>query len=346
MANLPGLSPNSLSNSGTIFNVQTDSIDHAQSVGGAVYHPHEITYCPQHQHFQMSLRARQLAGLTLGFLEYRSTTHLVSEPAPDSYQINFTAFGSVTMAQSNTTVTASPEYAAIHDWTDKPALQGWQHPARVVGLKIPRQRVHDELTALIGAELTQELRCDPGVKLTSPAGQEWKNLVAHLARSLNAPTPLLDHSMISTPLTQAVVRGFLLLTRHNFSHLLHGEVAPTGPSYLDEALEYMHEHSHLPITVNDVAAAVNVSVRSLQAGFRKYRQRTPAQALRDIRLHRARRDLLTAVPTDTVTDVAARWGFHHPGRFAVHYAQTFDESPSETLARRRTNRRGPESGTA
>lgn len=322
--------------SGSIVNIQTDSVDHAQSVGGAVYHPHEITYQERTPRFRMSLRARQLSGLTVGLLEYKSAVRLHSEPTPDSYQVNFTAFGAVNITQGSTTVTASPEYAAIHDWTDRPNLEGWYHPARVVGMKIPREQMHNELAALTGTQLTEALRFEPGMDLNSPAGQEWKHMVAHLARSLTASTPLIDNPMVDAPLTQAVVRGFLLLSHHNFSRALHGEPKIPGPHYIEAAVAFMHEHCHLPLSVKDIAEAVNVSIRSLQVGFRTHRDRTPLQALREIRLHKAHRELLTAHPHDTVSAIASRWGFSHPGRFAIHYAQLFGESPSETLSRSTT----------
>jgi AraC-like DNA-binding protein len=336
MANRVAPSSSGVPVSGSIVNLQTDSVDHAQSVGGAVYHPHEITYRERTHGFQMSLRARQLSGLTVGLLEYKSAVHLHSQPVPDSYQVNFTAFGSVAMRQGSTTVTASPKSAAIHDWTDRPNLEGWHHPARVVGIKIPREQMHNELAALLGHKDTDALRFEPGMELNSPAGQEWKHMVAHLARSLTASTPLLDNPMIDAPLTQAVVRGFLLLSHHNFSRALHGEPKAPGPRYIEAAVAFMHDHCHLPLGVKDIAEAVNVSIRSLQVGFRAHRDCTPLQSLRDIRLRKAHRELLIAHPEDTVSAIAARWGFSHPGRFAIQYAQTFGGSPSETLARSTT----------
>ncbi|MFF0738954.1 helix-turn-helix domain-containing protein [Streptomyces sp. NPDC004111] len=54
----------------------------------------------------------------------------------------------------------------------------------------------------------------------------------------------------------------------------------------------------------------------------------------EVRLARAHRDLLRAEPAArTVTDIAYRWGFHHPGRFAADYRRTYGEPPSHTLRR-------------
>jgi transcriptional regulator GlxA family with amidase domain len=54
--------------------------------------------------------------------------------------------------------------------------------------------------------------------------------------------------------------------------------------------------------------------------------------LRRVRLDRAHRDLEAADPSvDTVTAIAGRWGFTHPGRFSSIYKQAFGRSPSVTL---------------
>ena len=54
--------------------------------------------------------------------------------------------------------------------------------------------------------------------------------------------------------------------------------------------------------------------------------------LRHIRLDRAHHDLLDADPaTVTVTTIAARWGFPHPGRFAAAYRDHYGRAPSATL---------------
>jgi transcriptional regulator GlxA family with amidase domain len=44
-----------------------------------------------------------------------------------------------------------------------------------------------------------------------------------------------------------------------------------------------------------------------------------------------REELLQAPHSARVGEIAARWGFAQAGRFAVQYAKTFGESPSDTL---------------
>jgi transcriptional regulator GlxA family with amidase domain len=63
---------------------------------------------------------------------------------------------------------------------------------------------------------------------------------------------------------------------------------------------------------------------------------TPAAYLRTHRLNAAHRELLSADPAvSTVTEIALRWGFGHPGRFSQIHRKLFDEKPSATLSKTR-----------
>lgn len=100
------------------------------------------------------------------------------------------------------------------------------------------------------------------------------------------------------------------------------------------AIAFMEAHAHEPITVGDVAIASATTTRSLQSAFRRAYDMTPMQYLRRLRLRLAREELLASTdPRLSVRDVAFRWGFAHPGRFAQQYAATFGEHPSTTLRR-------------
>jgi len=56
--------------------------------------------------------------------------------------------------------------------------------------------------------------------------------------------------------------------------------------------------------------------------------------LRRIRLDRVHAELLRAGHADErIGDVAMRWGFFHPSRFARQYQDRFGELPSDTARR-------------
>lgn len=97
----------------------------------------------------------------------------------------------------------------------------------------------------------------------------------------------------------------------------------------------MTENAANALRVPDVAAALGLSVRWLQQGFRQWRNTTPLQFLRQTRLRRVRDELCRSGGETEVTTVALRDGFMHSGRFSAYYQSAFGELPSTTLRRRR-----------
>lgn len=106
------------------------------------------------------------------------------------------------------------------------------------------------------------------------------------------------------------------------------------PALLRQAVEFIQENAAREVGVSDVAAALYLSPRTVQYMFRRHLDTTPTAYLREIRLARARDELIASDRSvTTVAATAARWGFAHTGRFAVIYRRTFGESPHETLRR-------------
>ncbi len=107
------------------------------------------------------------------------------------------------------------------------------------------------------------------------------------------------------------------------------------PPMLRRALDFMHDSAEYDITIADIAAAGDVTPRAIQYAFRQHFATTPLEYLRRVRLQRAHQALRRADPAvDTVTAIAGRCGFTHPGRFSSAYKQAFGVEPSRTLRNR------------
>ncbi|MFI9594752.1 helix-turn-helix transcriptional regulator [Nonomuraea sp. NPDC052265] len=105
-----------------------------------------------------------------------------------------------------------------------------------------------------------------------------------------------------------------------------------GPEALRRATAFIDDHADLSIGLDEIATAARVTPRALQYAFRRHLGTTPLGYLRQARLARAHAELKTGDPaTTTVTAVAARWGFFHPGRFAQLYRAAFGCAPGDTL---------------
>ncbi|MCM3688630.1 helix-turn-helix transcriptional regulator [Kocuria rosea] len=106
-----------------------------------------------------------------------------------------------------------------------------------------------------------------------------------------------------------------------------------SPAGVRRAVAYMEEHLGEDIGLAEIAAAARMSPRGLQAAFRREVGATPMAHLRALRLEAVHADLLAAGPGAGagVADIASRWGFVHPGRFAAAYRTRYGQNPAATL---------------
>jgi AraC family ethanolamine operon transcriptional activator len=102
-------------------------------------------------------------------------------------------------------------------------------------------------------------------------------------------------------------------------------------SVVDCARHFLDHHLDTPVTVTQLCEIANVSRRTLQYSFESILGMSPIQYLRISRLNGVRRELINADHTQSVSDIAVRWGFWHLSQFAKDYRQLFDERPSDTL---------------
>jgi AraC-like DNA-binding protein len=86
--------------------------------------------------------------------------------------------------------------------------------------------------------------------------------------------------------------------------------------------------------MNEICAVLGVSERLLRACCREYLRMGPNRYLRLRRMQQVHRDLRNGNPgRASVSEVARRYGFRDPGRFAASYRAVYGELPSATLRR-------------
>lgn len=118
---------------------------------------------------------------------------------------------------------------------------------------------------------------------------------------------------------------------HNYSARLHRLISPALPRHLKRAIEYMIANISQPLSIPDVAREAGTTVRGLQKAFRHFKDTTPLNFLRQIRLEGARKTLSDEANTLSIAQIARAWGFTHVGRFSMAYHDAFGETPSETV---------------
>jgi len=187
-------------------------------------------------------------------------------------------------------------------------------------------------TGLPSSQAPLPVRFSSFQPIDARAARLWKDTVSFVRQSL-----LADES-VATPLVlgnaSRMLAAVTLATFPNTSSTapMPHDRTDAQPVLLRRAVEYMDANAADDIGLADIAEAVHVTPRAVQYMFRKHLETTPLQYLRRLRLHYAHQELLAADRMyDTVTDIAARWGFAHTGRFALLYRQTYGQSPHSTL---------------
>jgi transcriptional regulator GlxA family with amidase domain len=168
--------------------------------------------------------------------------------------------------------------------------------------------------------------------VNAAAAQLWKDTVTYVVR-----TVLADDAVVTPLVAGHASRLLAAVMLSTFPHTTAARPTPCDrtddkPVLLRRAMEYMDANATNDIALADIADAIHVTPRAVQYMFRRHLDMTPLQYLRRIRLHYAHLELSAADRMqDTVTEIAARWGFAHTGRFAVLYRQTYGQSPHQTL---------------
>ncbi|MEV6240778.1 AraC family transcriptional regulator [Lentzea sp. NPDC051838] len=304
--------------------LDTTDVDEARAVAGRVFREHQLT-TETGQGFRTILRSTVVGGMSLSFVDYQAAVRIRTSAPSSGYLVHIPLCGRASITCGRDTVTSDPRNAVVVDPSDRLDMT-WSSgtPHLIVGLD--RERLVQHTQRFLGRTLDRPLRFGLGMDLTTAAARAWLNVVHLLLTEVSTAegTP-----MAAEQLESLVFQRFLL-TQPGIASVER----PVAPKAIRRAMTIIEEHADEPLTVEDIAEAVGVGVRSLQAGFRRFADTTPLAYLRDVRLGQVHTELLAAEPGSVnVTDVATRWAFPHLGRFSVQYRERFGESPSATLRR-------------
>lgn len=169
--------------------------------------------------------------------------------------------------------------------------------------------------------------------LASPVGVRFRATLNFVWGQLASAGGLRPPPLLMAALEELLLNGFMILLSPKGQREADQEISNPGRRLVLEACEIIRARIDEPVRIADVAGALGVSARHLQAGFRRNLGKSPQAFLTECRLDLARRKLLERVPGRSVTATALECGFSNLGEFAGKYRERFGEKPSETLRR-------------
>ncbi len=172
---------------------------------------------------------------------------------------------------------------------------------------------------------------EPTMDLETDPARSWLRLVRLAVDDIESGGALFRSPLAAAHFEQTLISGLLAL-QPNSSQEVELPTRPCPP-VVRAVVDLIEDQPERAWTIAELARHAGVSPRTLQEAFQRELGISPLERLRRTRLERARSDLIAADPSRTsVTDVAARWGFFHLGRFAQTYRARYQELPSQTLA--------------
>ena len=169
---------------------------------------------------------------------------------------------------------------------------------------------------------------DFDLAIDTVAGARLRRLIEWLFDELEHPDSPLGNDMALAAALDFFLRTIVLAATQTRSAQLRAKVPAAAPATVRRAEEFMRSSAETSLTIGDIANAAGCSDRALQAAFQMFRGTSPMAALRRIRLELAHRDIMASDGSRSVAEIANRYGFSNPGRFANRYQLAFGEYPS------------------
>ncbi|MGI5217954.1 AraC family transcriptional regulator [Nocardia sp. CA-290969] len=270
-------------------------------------------------------------GIALAQLQYGVQVRVRSEPTETFRLVQIPLAGRVLVRAGSLDIASDTTVASVPE-PDEPLDMNAHDSSRHLLVRFDRHALDAHLLRILGRPSERPLRMSQAMRLRSPAVRSWLETLRMLHRDAAGPGLLRD-SRLGPHFEQLIMSQFLLAQPNSYSEVLLGGGAGNAmPRPIRRAEQLIAERARDLPTVADIAAAVGVSVRTLQEGFRRYLDTTPTERLREARLVGVHADLAAADPTtSTVAAIAADWGFWHLGRFSALYRKRWGVNPSTTL---------------
>lgn len=301
----------------------------SQSLG-----PHAMDLPEGTYGFRARQQATSMPGVQVHRLTYgRTTVDLRPEPHTEHIVVVHPLHGRIGVQWGDVGIVAGPRFPVVLD-AGKRYRARWNRDSVACKVVIDRALARGMAAEARGVSV-EDVSLDFSLQslAASPAVATWGRMVAILAEQATSSRYGHQPSLTEFHLAKATVSA-LLDTFPNAVRIANVErPAAVSAMAVARAISYIDEHADTPLTVRDIAQSVGLSPRALQVAFRRHRDLTPMEYTRQARLRRAYDDLAAAdAENTTVAAIAARWGYHNPGRFATDFRVQFGRYPKEVLA--------------
>jgi AraC-like DNA-binding protein len=313
--------------------LRTDDLDEACSFLTSVYAPHHMTAVEKGR-LGFSMRVLNAERLRIGYSNFNSDVRL-DVPPPSFYVFCYAPSGSVDVTSGHQSASVSRTTAAVLSPSAPWRFERWAPDSTLMAMRIDRADLEDDLSAILGRRVVEPIEFGDKLDLARGRGADFARVLRLLQDDVGEPSELArQHPVMASHLGQLVRSALLMSQPHNYSDELYKDRRSCLPSAVQRVVDVIEDDPMQVASAADIARIAYVSLRALEKAFVREFGIPPMTYLRQVRLARARNELVHGDPEVlTVSAVALRWGFGHLGRFAAAYQEQYGEPPSYTLRR-------------
>lgn len=311
---------------------ETADLDEARERVGTIFCQHRIAFAGKGRRLAFRQNLAPMKNVALSYVTYGEDVEIDAGEPGNWFMVHSTLRGGCAMQIGGREVLAEAGSDVISSAT-LGLRMSWGAECGQLVLKIDRTALETHLVRLIDDELRQPLEFLP--HLDHGANTGYRRLLDFIAAEAEAEDTFFNSAPGGRHLEDTLMTMLLMRFPNSYSKVLSSPRDGATPRHVRAAEDFIRRRAADPISIEDIAAAADVSVRTLFEGFQRFRHTTPMAYLRNARMEAIRADLLAAPPETSVTDVVIKWGISNPGRFAENYRRRYDELPSATLRRAR-----------
>ncbi|MBP6896794.1 MAG: AraC family transcriptional regulator [Pseudacidovorax sp.] len=295
---------------------------------GSVMKPDRLDVAGRAQRLDARMHHASFGDVSLSLLAYGAEVEIQPGPLEDFFLVQMPLAGRAQVDSGGQHSDSGPHEATVLSPSEATVMR-WSADNQQLMVRVSRALVERTLALQLGRALDAPVRFQLGFGWRDNA--MWMHLLGYLQEMMAQDIDVSQHRLVSQQVGQLVAATLLSVQPHSHSHASPARCNTVLPRHVRRVQDHIQAHAHEPLCADQLAEVAGVSVRSLYAGFKEFLGVSPMQYLKDLRLERARAELLGG--STHVAGVALRWGFGHLGRFSADYRARFGEYPSETVRR-------------
>ncbi|MEU9890936.1 AraC family transcriptional regulator [Sphaerisporangium sp. NPDC051011] len=289
-------------------------------VGTELFSPHRLRY----RGSRARLSATPVEHAQLICLQYHGESVVETTEALDYYAVHSPVAGRSVVTFGRESVRPPMGGGVVFSPGDRPVM-GWSADLCQLAIRVPAARVRAHVSMLTGRPTDGRLR----FRHLSVADSGWISALRTMATVADRHDAVVLPDRLSGRLLDMFLTALVLTQPSTYADALLAEAPPPSVTAIELAAQLIDADPDQPWSLARLASETGVSGRSLQAGFRRYKECSPMAFVRERRLELAHRLLLDPAYASTpIAQIAADAGFPHLGRFAAAYRRRYGVTPS------------------